>query len=276
MGYIAARDLDEALTVLAAEPVSIIAGGTDWFPAQGDRHFDGTLLDISRIAGLKGITRDGQGWRIGAATTWTDIVRADLPNAFDGLKQAAREVGSVQIQNTGTIAGNLCNASPAADGVPPLLTLNASVELSSQSGTRELPLSDFLQGVRKTARHPDEIVTAIRIPDVPAAARSGFFKLGARKYLVISICMVAVIVDVQDGTLQEVRIAVGAASPVAQRLHSLEKALTGLSAEQVIEAVRPELIADLSPITDVRATATYRQEAVAEVIRRAVTQAMEA
>ena len=276
MGYIAARDLDEALTVLAAEPVSIIAGGTDWFPAQGDRHFDGTLLDISRIAGLKGITRDGQGWRIGAATTWTDIVRADLPNAFDGLKQAAREVGSVQIQNTGTIAGNLCNASPAADGVPPLLTLNASVELSSQSGARMLPLSDFLQGVRKTARQPDEIVTAIRIPDVSDAARSGFFKLGARKYLVISICMVAVIVDVQDGKLQEVRIAVGAASPVAQRLHSLEKALTGLAVGQVGEAVQPELITNLSPITDVRATATYRQEAVAEVIRRAVTQAMEA
>jgi CO/xanthine dehydrogenase FAD-binding subunit len=274
MGYIAASDLNEALAVLAAEPASVIAGGTDWFPAQGDRHFEGTLLDITRIRGLRGLARNAEGWRIGAATTWTDIIRADLPPAFDGLKRAAREVGSVQIQNTATVAGNLCNASPAADGVPPLLTLDAQVELSSQGGTRQMPLSHFLQGVRKTARRSDEMLTAILIPAMSDAARGGFLKLGARKYLVISICMVGVIVTLRDGILQDVRIAVGAASPVAQRLGALEAALEGVAVTDVGTRVTSDLIEGLSPITDVRATATYRQDAVVEVIRRALLQAM--
>ena len=110
MSYITATTLEDALNTLAAGPASVIAGGTDWFPAQADRQFRGTLLDISRLSELRGITRTDNGWTIGAATTWTDIVNAELPAAFNGLKQAAREVGSVQIQNVGTVAGNLCNA----------------------------------------------------------------------------------------------------------------------------------------------------------------------
>ena len=99
-----------------------------------------------------------------AATTWSEIAAANLPPAFDALRQAAREVGSIQIQNRGTIAGNLCNASPAADGVPPLLALDAAVELASANGTRQLPLSEFITGYRRTARQPDEILSAVIVP----------------------------------------------------------------------------------------------------------------
>ncbi len=275
MSYITATTLDDALNALAGGPASIIAGGTDWFPTQGDRAFDGTLIDISRLEELRGVTKTETGWRIGAATTWTDIIRADLPRAFDGLKLAAREVGSVQIQNTGTIAGNLCNASPAADGVPPLLTLDAQVELTSLKGARRLPVAAFLQGVRKTDRAADEILSALYIPDAPSGSQSSFVKLGARKYLVISICMVAVLVTVQNGLVSDIRVAIGAASPVAIRLTGLEDALRGLLAKEAADAVIGDLIHGLAPITDVRATADYRRTAAAEVIRRAITLALE-
>ncbi len=153
MSYLTPTTLDDALGALSGSgPVSVIAGGTDWFPALGERSFDGTLLDVTRVAGMRGISVQETGWRIGGATTWSDILRADLPPAFDGLRLAAREVGSVQIQNAGTVAGNICNASPAADGVPPLLSLDAVVELSSARGVRRLPLSEFITGVRRTAR----------------------------------------------------------------------------------------------------------------------------
>ncbi len=275
MSFITATTLDDALHALAAGPAQIIAGGTDWFPAQGDRPFDGNLIDISRVPDLRGISKTDTGWRIGAATTWTEIIRADLPPAFDGLKLAAQEVGSVQIQNTGTIAGNLCNASPAADGVPPLLTLGAEVELTSAKGSRRVPLGSFLQGVRQTDRAPDEVLCAVHMPDLPKAARGGFVKLGARRYLVISICMVAVLVVVEDGTVHDIRIAIGAASPVAIRLTALEDALRGRAADTLMAAVTDDLIVGLNPITDVRATADYRQATATELVRRAVAQAVQ-
>jgi CO/xanthine dehydrogenase FAD-binding subunit len=124
----------------------------------------------------------------------------------------------VQIQNSGTVAGNLCNASPAADGVPPLLALDASVELASVAGTRRLKLDDFILGPRRTARRADELLAAILIPKPRAAAHSHFLKLGARRYLVISIAMVAAAIESERGKITTARVAVGACGPVAQRL----------------------------------------------------------
>ena len=129
--------LEDALAIRAGEDVTVLAGGTDVYPAKaaragwGDmRHAD--ILDISALPGLRGIAEEAAGWRIGALTTWTDLIRAELPPLFDGLKLAAREVGGVQIQNRGTLAGNICTASPAGDGAPNLLALDASVELASR------------------------------------------------------------------------------------------------------------------------------------------------
>ncbi|HDZ80038.1 MAG TPA: xanthine dehydrogenase family protein subunit M [Roseobacter sp.] len=275
MSYITATTLEDALNRLAAGPASVIAGGTDWFPAQGDKQFRGTLLDISRLSELRGITRTNDGWTIGAATTWTDIVNADLPAAFNGLKQAAREVGSIQIQNVGTIAGNLCNASPAADGVPPLLSLGAEIELATARMTRRLPLGDFLLGVRRTDRADDELVTAIHIPACSPNSCGSFLKLGTRKYLVISICMVAVLATVEEGNLSDIAIAIGAASPVALRLTALENHLRTLPVIDVSRHVTAAMVTGLSPIADIRASAEYRHAASAEVIRRAISLALE-
>lgn len=231
------------------------------------------LLDLTRIEDLKGISRTPAGWRIGATTRWSEIVAEPLPTMFDGLKAAAREVGSIQIQNSGTIAGNLCNASPAADGVPPLLTLNAMVEISARSGTRTIALSDFITGVRKTALAPGELVSAIHIPALPESTFAAFEKLGSRRYLVISIAMVAACVTLGKGdVIETVRVAVGACSPVARRLPALEDELKG-SSVQILK--NPELVTathleSLNPIDDVRGSATYRVEVVAELCRRAL------
>ncbi|OZB18970.1 MAG: xanthine dehydrogenase [Rhodobacterales bacterium 34-62-10] len=274
MGYLVAASLSEALDALNKGNAAVIAGGTDWFPAMGTRPLTGDLIDITRVPGLRGITRDDNGWRIGGATTWTDVIRADLPPAFDGLKSAAREVGSVQIQNAGTLAGNLCNASPAADGVPPLLTLGAVVELASAYGTRRMPLSTFLKGPRQTARMPGEVLTALLIPDLPATAQGAFLKLGARQYLVISIAMVAAVVTLEQGCISQAALAVGSCSATAQRLPALEADLIGRSAADVLAAgatlITPAHLAPLSPIADVRGSAAYRMEAAATLCARAL------
>ena len=132
--------LDEALQVLSRGGFSILAGGTDHYPARVGRALRENILDLSAIPALRGITeRDGH-WRFGANTTWTELIDGKLPPLFDGLRQAAREVGGLQIQNRGTIAGNVCNASPAADGIPPLLALDAQVEVASSAGTRLVAL----------------------------------------------------------------------------------------------------------------------------------------
>ena len=268
----------EALTLLATDSATIIAGGTDIFPAHVDRPPPKRLVDISRLRDLRGVRREANSFRIGAATTWTDIARADLPPSFDMLREAAREIGAVQIQNRATIGGNLCNASPAADGVPPLLALDATVELASPRGVRTMPLEAFLLGNRHTARAPDEIMTAVLIEDDHNHGRSTFLKLGARRHLVISIVMVAALLDIgEDGMVKYARIAVGAASVVGRRLRGLEARLVGQTVGRAMnDIVSPDDFAELSPIDDLRATAEYRREAAVELVRRALVQLADA
>lgn len=265
------------MAALAAGDRRILSGGTDFYPAVGERIIREAVVDISALGELRGIQREPNRFRIGGLTTWTDIIRTPLPRCFDALKLAAREVGSVQIQNRGTVAGNLCNASPAADGVPPLLALDADVELLSKAGLRRMPLAEFLVGNRKTQRKADELLTAVLIPRTLEDAASVFLKLGARRYLVISISMVAVMVRVgDDGRTTEARVAVGSCSAVARRLHALERELEGTSMRNGLGTrVRPEHLASLSPIDDVRGTAEYRMDAALQLVQRALNTCVE-
>ena len=265
--------LGGALARLAEPGTAVVAGGTDWYPALGDRPVPSRVVDVTRVAGLGGIEVRADGHvRIGAAATWSDLLAAPLPSAFDALRAAAREIGSVQIQNTATLAGNLCNASPAADGVPALLALDASVELVSAAARRTLPLDAFVLGPRKTARRADELVAAILVPPHAGATVARFAKLGGRRYLVISIAMIALVLEpAADGvTIERARIAVGACSPVARRLPALETSLVGrrLDDPALGELVTPASLDGLAPIDDVRASGAYRLEAVAEMLRR--------
>lgn len=269
-------DLSEALAILSRGGCTPLVGGTDVFPALVDRP-PVPLLDLTRIEALRGVETNAALIRIGAATTWSEITRAPLPPAFDMLKDAARKIGSVQIQNRATLGGNLCNASPAADGVPPLLALDACVELASPRGTRTLSLAEFLRGNRMTARAGDELLVAIIIPRDLEHAGSAFEKFGARKYLVISIVMVAAVLDIDAGVIRRARIAVGAASAVAQRLGALEGRLAGMPADADFATIIDDAdLCALSPIDDVRATAAYRLHAARELVARTLVKAKNA
>ena len=270
--YFRPSSLQDALNVLADTRATVLAGGTDVFPALGDRPLSGPVLDISALEEIKRIQTSAEHILLGARATWTELLAARLPRGFDGLKAAAREIGSVQIQNTATIAGNLCNASPAADGVAALLALDAEVVLASRSASRTLPLGEFILGNRKTARRPEELLTCIRVPRRVENAISTFLKLGARRYLVISIVMVAAnLVLEADGSIREALLCVGSCSPTAVRLRELEQALVGKSVRSGLrQFVKPEHLAHLFPIDDARATAAYRRDAASIHVERAL------
>jgi CO/xanthine dehydrogenase FAD-binding subunit len=265
--YLRPTSLDEALQALA-RPWTVLAGGTDFYPARVGRAIDENVLDIGGIAILRGIAAGTDGWRIGATTAWSELAETELPPLFDGLKQAAREIGGRQIQNTGTIAGNLCNASPAADGVPPLLALDAEVELAGRAGARRLPLTAFITGNRRTVLAPGELLVAIHVSRTARDARSSFLKLGARRYLVISIAMAAATLEIENGRVIAARVAVGACSAVAQRLPALEAALVGAAMASLAARVEASQLMPLSPIDDVRGSAAYRREVVVTLLRR--------
>ena len=263
--------------MLADSGGQVLAGGTDFYPALGERLPPGDVVDITALGEIRGISFQPERFRIGGLTTWTEIIHTPLPRCFDALKAAAREVGSVQIQNRGTVAGNLCNASPAADGVPPLLALDAEVELASTSGMRRMPLAQFITGNRKTQRRAGEILAAVLVPRRIENAASVFLKLGARKYLVISISMVAAVLLVDDsGHVAGAHVAVGSCSAAARRLSALEKDLVGRNADpSIVGTLRAEHLAPLSPIDDVRATAQYRRDASLTLVRRALEACVE-
>jgi len=271
--YLRPTSQSEALAALAQGKLTVLAGGTDYYPSKVGKPLVEDMLDISAIASLRCIHDEGEYWRVGATTTWSELVAAELPPLFDGLKLAAREIGGVQIQNAGTVAGNLCNASPAADGVPPLLALDARVEIADIAGTRSVALADFILGNRKTLLRPEQLLTAILIPKPNRAARSHFAKLGARKYLVVSIVMVAATLEVDAGRVTAARVAVGAASAVAQRLPLLEAALIGLPCDAGLGAhAKIEHLSPLTPIDDVRASREYRLDAGLGLVRRVLSE----
>ena len=263
--------LNEALEALAQTHGTILSGGTDLFPATTASQLPGTVIDISRISELRGIQFSEGAIRIGARTTWTEVASAPLPPGFDGLRAAAREIGGIQIQNQGTVGGNICNASPAADGVAALIALDAEVTLASHTASRTIPVADFIQGNRTTARQSHEILSSVQIPRHWDNAASSFLKLGARRYLVISIVMVAANLLVSRGGVSKAAICVGSCSSKALRLRALERALVGASpSTQLSRLIQPEHFSGLSPIDDVRATAAYRREASQTLVRRAI------
>ncbi len=275
--YLRPAGLSEALAALADGSPEILAGGTDFYPARVGRAVTGDVLDITAIEDLRGIVEDEAGWRIGALATWRDLIDAPLPPLFDGLKRAARAVGGPQVQNAGTLCGNLCNASPAADGIPNFQVMEAEVELAARDRRRRLPVAAFVAGNRETRRRADELVTAIHIPRPRHRARGVFLKLGARRYLVISIVMVAAVVEVDaDGRIAAARVSVGACAPTARRLPALEAALAGRPMAPGLGAVAEAGHLDpLAPIDDVRASAAYRRDAALTLVRRALDELAE-
>ena len=276
MNYFQPNDLNSALDVLQNNSdLTIAAGCTDLFPITNNMSLDKNILDITNIKSIKGFQFNSKETKIGSATTWTDIINENLPSCYDMLKACAKEVGSIQIQNLGTIGGNICNASPAADSIPCLLALDAKLELSSANNQRIIPIDEFILGSRKTKLEQGEILTSIIIPKEKENGSSSFRKIGARKYLVISISMVACRILISNNIIEDISISVGSCSEVAKRIFSIERQLIKKDInEDIFNQVDFSQLKEISPITDIRSTHVYRLKASQSLIKDVVKDAI--
>ncbi len=268
------QTLPETLEMLAngAPEVMPLAGGTNMIvDIRGGRKCPKTLLNLSGLSELRGICEDNGYVVIGGGATLAEILDSEIIAArIPVLQEAAKIFANPLVRNRATIGGNLCDASPAADTAPPLLVLNAEVELASKDGTRRLPLAEFFTGVRQTKRQPHELLTAIYVPVMAGNSAGGFRKLALRKADAISVVNAAVLVEYNGGdACKDVRIAMGAVAPTPIRATAAEDALRGkkLTPELVVDAV--SLVCDATCcIDDVRGAAAYRQRVVGVLVRR--------
>ncbi len=274
--YLVPDSLDEAVRAAAEGDVTFLAGGTDLMPQTrtGARSFSSTLINLKQVPELRGVSRENGGIRLGALTTVTDVLNdVVLRKAAPVLSQAADHFASDQVRNSATIGGNICNASPAGDMIIPLLLLGAVVELASWNGeavgTRTMPLEEFFTGPGKTQREPGEILTAIRFPVPGEGFTARFVKFGTRPALDISVVSVGIAGVKENGTLRRVRAAFGAVAPVPVRGRNTEAALEGkLLTSDTIRQASEATQEDISPISDVRASAWYRRELVRTLTTR--------
>ena len=255
--------LAEALAVLAAEPGdwTPIAGGTDLMVVYNAGRLAATrFLDLSRLAELRGIHEDGNHLAIGALSTFTDL--RDCPAAhqhFPNLVKSARATGALAIQNRGTLGGNIVNASPAADTPPSLLAYGAELELVSSRGRRRVPYDQFHLGYKKMDLAADELVARILVPKPEGRGFHYFRKVGTRQAQAISKVCLAAYAHIQDGVLAQLRIGLGSVAPAPVRARHAEAALIGQPLGALPSArAREALLADMSPIDDIRASAHYR------------------
>jgi CO/xanthine dehydrogenase FAD-binding subunit len=277
--FVQPSSLAEALEARAEHPEGVVlAGGTDVFVDVnfGRLHPD-VVLDVTRVGDLGGVERENGAVRIGAATTYTELIgllRADAP----GLVLASRTVGSPPIRNRGTIGGNLGSASPAGDCHPPLLAAGAMVELASREARRSVPIEEYFTGPKRSVLQPEELIVAVRVNR--ATGPQSFSKVGVRNAMVIAVCSFALALHPEEA---RVGTGIGSAAPVPLRARTAETFLEGhLSAEGLWDSRAPlseslltsfgELVAsDARPIDDVRGSLLYRRHALSVLARRSLS-----
>jgi xanthine dehydrogenase FAD-binding subunit len=271
------KALGDALNVLRERSgrIRLIAGGTDAIIQLKDRTLQiEKLLDISRLDELRYVRRDGSTIHIGALSTYSDIVESSLLNQYCRvLVDASRMIGSLQIQNRATIGGNLANASPAGDTIPPLYALSATVTVQNHTGTRHIPIERFFLGYRKIDLRPDELITEISFEAVEKRSDATFLKLGLREGHFISVANAAVWVQWAPAGIRtsDIRVALGAVAPVVIRARKCEEFLRGRALEEDVVWQAGHLASgESSPITDIRASAEYRRAVIPSLLYKAV------
>ncbi len=267
------QNLNEALSLLNERKNNcrIIAGGTDVVPGlqQGSERFANIdlLIDINRIQEIKGITRTQKKISIGGAQTFSDIlknqtIRQELPL----LWKACSTIGSVQIRNRATIAGNFVNNAPCADTVPALLVYNATVEVESLNSKKEISIGEFLSGPYKTKLNKDEIVTFINVPIPSKELRGDFYKLGRRRAVAISRITLALLMKLENNLIDEIRIATGAVTPTGLRFFDLEKFASGKKADdQFLKVLSFKLGEQILNVTGLRWSSEYKLPVVQQM-----------
>ncbi len=273
----APRTLDEAYELLAAEAWRPIAGGTDLMVQLTGELGEppDRILDLWALDELRGIVHEGAAIVLGALTTYTDLRHSPIVAEFlPALTEAAATIGAVQVQNRGTVGGNVVNASPAGDTLPIWLATDAEIVLGSIRGERTVPAADFWPAYRRTARADDELVIRIRIPII-ADRQLRFRKVGSRRAQAISKVVIALAWrqpdDATGAPWTDVRVALGSVAATPVRAASTETALEGAAptaatADHAVAA----LTAELHPIDDVRSTAEYRRVVAGRVLRRLI------
>jgi carbon-monoxide dehydrogenase medium subunit len=269
--------LFEAYERLTAQATTPIAGGTDLMVritgeigAPPER-----LLDLSHVEELKGITLEAGGLVLGARTTYTDIRRSALVRShLPALVDASATIGAIQIQNRGTLGGNIANASPAGDTLPILLATDALILVGGQRGEREIAAKDFFVAYRKTALATDELILHVRFP-LPAGREVRFRKVGTRRAQAISKVVLAA--SWRDGGhdgWSDVRVAFGSVAATPIRAAATERVLEGSRpTPQVADEVAEVVAGELAPIDDVRSTAAYRRTVAARILHRVIREA---
>jgi len=282
MDYVRPQTIPEALAALAqAGPTAtVIAGGTDII---GDIKFRGftpsALVNINQVDGLRYIDEDASGLRIGALTSIQQLVsHPTIVKSYTALGDAAERFASLQVRNLATVAGSLGRASPGGDMAPPLMALGASVVVAGQGGEREIPLSEFFLGPRKTVLQPGELMREVRIPALPPRSGSSYARLSYRDVLDLCIVGVASCVSLAaDGTVESVRIALGSVAPRPVRAANTEAFLLGRElTEDVLKEAGDVSSQDANPISDQRASAEYRRLMMPVLTRRSLARARDA
>lgn len=271
------RRLVDALDLLAGGgDTALLAGGTNLIvDMRAKREQPARIVGLGNISELKGIQHDGARISIGGRTTVSDLLRStDIASSAPSLVAAAAVFAGQMVRNTATVAGNIACGSPAADLVPPLMSLDADVTLVCKSGERTVALDDYFSGYKTDVRRPDELISRISWPVLPDNSANSFYKLARRKGDAITVTGVAVTLVVADGRCMRARIALGAVAPVVFRAKQAEAMLEGevLTADGIDAAAR-QAMAECSPIDDVRAGAEYRLHTVHMLVRRLVGQA---
>jgi carbon-monoxide dehydrogenase medium subunit len=272
--------IEDALALLAADPgARPLAGGTDLIvQIQSGRTAPSNIVDLKRIAALNGVRRDGDGFVIGAATPCTALKdNAELVAAWPGVVEAANLIGSVQVRNRATVAGNLCNASPAADSVPAMVAAGAVALIAGPGGTREVPVEQVCTGPGKTSLGAGEFVTGIRLPARQPRGGDAYLRSIPRTEMDIAVVGAgAQVVLGEDGTCTVARIAIGAAAPTVLLVEDAGKALAGSTFDDAaIAAMQDAVRAACNPIDDKRGTAEYRTAMAAVLAERVVRIAIE-
>lgn len=267
------------LLIEYGDDAKLLAGGTDLMVLYTRFKIEPKhVISLDGVKQLTGIRESETGDLVlGAQVTHREIEKSSLiTESLQALRQACSTVGGVQVRNVGTIGGNLCNASPAADIPPVLLALDASVTLEGPNGKRNLSLEQFLLGPRNVALDPGELLTAVKIPKVESNTATVFLKAGRRKAMEISLCAVSARVTTDENGRADVRIGLGSVAPTAVRAYSAEALLQGkVITEDLIKAAGAAAVNDCKPISDVRGSAEYRSMVVEAMVRRALTQCLE-
>jgi CO/xanthine dehydrogenase FAD-binding subunit len=269
--------LSEVLALLAREPGTwqLMAGGTDLMVLlEAGKLTHKRFLSVAKLDDLRGIEAAPEFVIVGALTTYTEIQNQPvLQSEFPLLCSAARETGSIATQNRGTLGGNIVNASPAADSPPVLLVCDAEVELVSERGARWVPYHGFHTGYKKMQMAADELVRAIRLPRRAKKWRQFYRKVGTRKAQAISKICIAGAALVENGKINDIRIALGSVAPVVMRAVKTETSLRGASVTPVvIAAARETLAQEIAPIDDIRSTARYRLRVAQNLLQEFLSQ----